>query len=598
MAARIDTAKQSRGKVMRIYTWPIVLFLIISGGSATKMTVDCNGGGDFAEIQSAINTATDGDEILVGDGLYRENLVVNRSITLKGDGNATVEGLEVDLPVINITSENVTLESLIITNATATADESSFGAIQVSSDGCRLLNNTICNSSAHGILLTSSGDHRISGNHIYGIGKSGICAIRSDNNNIVDNKIHNIGEDGIFIDTCIYNTISHNAMYNISECGVDAHNLRKSEIYQNEIYSIGEDGVCLEGSWNNVLLENRIYENENDGITLFNTSNNNYLGLNSVIGCGVYGVLAIDSSDDNVVVSNTLSNNGLSGIGIYGSKSSTILRNDVFDNYNNGISVRENSDNNEIKENRVHGNVRDGLRIEACSNNLLFMNVIYENRNGVDMDDSSDSTLIENEIYDNSLGVILEFSENVVLAENELYNNSFGAVQYNHCNESKISRNDIHDNEDDGIHLADSCFIIISDNAIWNNSEFGIQLLDSSNQNTIMLNVIRNCGKGGIYAYEGDSNKYVGNFLIENKEFNAMDNGKSILWLGNYYSDYQGWDSDGDGFGDEAYVIYGRREASAVDRRPVMSSADPSFRLLLDDRVLSILSVLNSQQTE
>lgn len=598
MAAQIDIAKQSRGKVMRVYIWPIVLFLIISGGSATKLTVNCNGSSDFSEIQSAINAATDGDEILVGDGLYRENLVVNRSVTLRGDGNATVEGSEADSPVINITSRNVTLEGLVITNATATVNGSSFGAIQTFSDGCKLLNNTIYNSSVHGILLSSSSNHRILGNHIYRIDKSGICSLGSDNNEIVENHIHDIGEDGVFMVDCIYNTISNNEIYNISECGVDAHALRKGELHQNEVCLIREDGVYLEGSWNNVLLDNRIYENENNGITLFNSSCNNYVGLNNVVGCGVYGMLAIDSSDDNVIVSNTFSDNGLSGIGIYGSRSSTILRNDVFDNYNNGISVRESSDNNEIKENKVHGNARDGLRIEACSNNLLFMNVIYENRNGIDMDDSSDSTLIENEIYDNSIGVILEFSKNVFLAENELYNNTFGAVQYNHCTESKIARNDIHDNGDDGVHLADSSFIIVSDNAICNNSEFGIQLLDSSNQNTIMLNIIRNSGRGGIYAYEGDSNKYVGNFLIENKDFNAMDNGQGTLWLGNYYSDYQGEDCGDDGFGDEPYVIYGRWGTNAVDRRPVMNSADPSFRLLLNDRVLSILSVLNSQQTE
>jgi hypothetical protein len=56
---------------------------------AASKTV-CASGCPFTSIQAAINAASPGDTITIGKGTYTENVVVNKSVTLKGYGSGTV----------------------------------------------------------------------------------------------------------------------------------------------------------------------------------------------------------------------------------------------------------------------------------------------------------------------------------------------------------------------------------------------------------------------------------------------------------------------------------------------------------------------------
>ncbi len=60
-----------------------------SSASAMKSTV-CPSGCAFTSIQSAINAASPGATITIGNGTYTENVVVNKSVTLRGSGTGTV----------------------------------------------------------------------------------------------------------------------------------------------------------------------------------------------------------------------------------------------------------------------------------------------------------------------------------------------------------------------------------------------------------------------------------------------------------------------------------------------------------------------------
>ena len=131
-------------------------------------------------------------------------------------------------------------------------------------------------------------------------------------------------------------------------------------------------------------------------------------------------------------------------------------------------------------------------------------------------------------------------------------------------------KNKIYGNGANGIQLARSEENTISHSEIWNNSEYGVHILDSSRTNYVLHNVIRNCGSGGIYLYEGQNNMIISNALMENHKLDAWDNNENNMWLGNFYSDYRGSDLDGDGLGDVPYVIHGRRGTISIDPGPLM----------------------------
>ena len=70
----------------------LLLFLLVftsSPASARELTVDGNGSAGFTTIQDAVNASQPGDVIRIGNGTYREQVVVNRSITIRGENTST-----------------------------------------------------------------------------------------------------------------------------------------------------------------------------------------------------------------------------------------------------------------------------------------------------------------------------------------------------------------------------------------------------------------------------------------------------------------------------------------------------------------------------
>ncbi|MHC4537296.1 MAG: pectinesterase family protein, partial [Planctomycetota bacterium] len=60
------------------------------------IVVDINGSGEYTSIHEAIDNADDGDTIYVLAGVYYENIIINKTITLIGNGsiNTIINGSE------------------------------------------------------------------------------------------------------------------------------------------------------------------------------------------------------------------------------------------------------------------------------------------------------------------------------------------------------------------------------------------------------------------------------------------------------------------------------------------------------------------------
>jgi parallel beta-helix repeat protein len=86
--------------------------------------------------------------------------------------SASTEGGSASAPIIMINASAVVLDGFVLSDSSA--EEWDSGAVQVYSDGSKILNNTISGSSSHGISVLNSEDHLISGNHIHGNFKAGI----------------------------------------------------------------------------------------------------------------------------------------------------------------------------------------------------------------------------------------------------------------------------------------------------------------------------------------------------------------------------------------------------------------------------------------
>jgi hypothetical protein len=89
----------------------------VAGTAAAKtIVVDDNGNADYSSIQAAIDAGESGDTVVVRPGTYAEDVTVDESLTLRGRGNAVVQGTGGSTAAVSAATSGVTIERLRVEN--------------------------------------------------------------------------------------------------------------------------------------------------------------------------------------------------------------------------------------------------------------------------------------------------------------------------------------------------------------------------------------------------------------------------------------------------------------------------------------------------
>ena len=255
------------------------------------------------------------------------------------------------------------------------------------------------------------------------------------------------------------------------------------------------------------------------------------------------------------------------------------------DDYDAGILV--NSNNNTITGNTATGN-GVGIWFHSSSNNKISGNTANNNTGvGISLHSfSSGNTITGNTVNGNYDGIGLVYSPGNVISDNAAAYNIRVAIGLYHSDNNAISGNTFTGNGG-GIFLLESCLgntilgNTISNNSALGNSAGGIDLLDSCNDNIISCNTVA----GNYYGIriEDSTNNVICLNSFKSNTINGLSDG-SNHWnattiqtyeqggrnltglLGNIWSDYDGFECDGDGMGDVSYLIAG---GSDKDYHPI-----------------------------
>lgn len=145
-------------------------------------------------IQAAIDDpdTVDGDTLTVQQGTYKENVNIDKRITLNAVGPITINALDVNNPIFNVTLSGAgsTINGFTITGAT-----NSYGIYL--NGFANVTNNTITGNGLDGIYI-NSGNPNITGNNIINNGGNGIY-VYSGNANIHFNRILNNAVYGLYM---------------------------------------------------------------------------------------------------------------------------------------------------------------------------------------------------------------------------------------------------------------------------------------------------------------------------------------------------------------------------------------------------------------
>jgi parallel beta-helix repeat protein len=275
-----------------------VLFLV-SGGTGsihsqqpvvnttgdTILYVGGMGPGNYSTIQDALDAASDGDTVFVFEGIYHENLKIERSIQLIGEHkeNTLVDGRGTG-NVIEVKTDNVSITGFTIQNSGKSSRDAGIDVCKLDSYSkgeilynVSIFGNKICHNISAGIYFRYVHYSTIYNNNISG--KSfGIIIDLSSNNKITGNLVQHGYYYGIYtqgwgngrISDYIYgpmaenNIISGNTVINYREGIMLGGSSLRNVVTGNNIVKNRGNGVITAYCFKNEITKNNIIDNDNN----------------------------------------------------------------------------------------------------------------------------------------------------------------------------------------------------------------------------------------------------------------------------------------------------------------------------------------------
>lgn len=234
-------------------------------------------------IQDAIDAASPGGTVNVPPGVYNEQLVIDKPLTLSGPdpltGEAVIDSAGMaNVPTIHILASDVTVTGLTIKNGP-------LHGIQVGS-----------------VDFTNLTNINIKDNNISGHGNAGIITNHSAAMIIEDNLIEDNGQGT-----------------GVNRGGIVLYPHGTSEVIGNTIKNNVIDGVFARESSSGLLISNNtIKQHSNSGITLAWDQLNTTISSNKIIDCGLG---AFDETGGIVIIQSMaeeISNNTIQSCNRYG----------------------------------------------------------------------------------------------------------------------------------------------------------------------------------------------------------------------------------------------------------------------------------------
>lgn len=392
------------------------------------------------------------------------------------------------------------------------------------------------------------------------------CLIFPQKKIIVDKNtpIKSVGEalsyanngDEIIISKGVYFESNLSIDKSIKLIGVDNPVIEGNK--KDEIFTVNADGVTISG----LTIKNAgiNYRKENAGIR-----------LNNVKNCLI---------ENNIFINNFFS--------IYLSKSSNVVIK------NNKLTARGNSETSSgngihlwyskfitIINNEIEGH-RDGIYFEFSKNCFVKNNYSKKNlRYGLHFMFSDSCSYVENTFENNGAGVAVMYTKNISMIRNHFINN-WGAASF-------------------GVLLKELTDCLIANNIFTKNTN-GLYLEGCSRITIKQNDFIQNGWALKLMANSQDNFFFENNFIANS--FDVLTNSKQNfnLFKGNYWSNYNGYDLDKNGIGDEPYrpvkmfsVLVERQQVSMIlvhslfiDLLDIAESVVPSLTpiKLVDERPL------------
>lgn len=495
----------------------IIIFegILDKGGvKGATIIVDCNGSGDYDSIQNALNAAGVGDMIFVWAGIYDENIIIDKSVTLIGNGTIeTILNGESNVAVVQITANQVKINGFTIqSNQIAKT-----GILLTNVNNCNISDNN-CSNNINGIYINNSKNNIIVNNTF----------MNCDNGIVIDNSESNIIDNNTLISCGIYltghtlsqwnthdiydnNTVNGKPIYYWKNINVGIipsgagqiiiANCQNITIEYQDL-SNGSIGIMLGFSNNNIIRNNTCNLNNKFGIYLFNSKLN--LMANNICNVNQWDALELITSKKNTIINNTcLKNND--GINLFDSNSNTIVDNTCNLNNDDGIWLAE-SNSNVIINNTCNFNNDDGIDIYESNSNIIINNTCNLDIDyGIVFQNTKTNKIINNMLISCGLHIIgyllSQYDSHIIYINNTV--NGRPLYYWKNVTTGSVPAGA-------GQVILVNCSNVIVENQILSNGSTSIELF-FSDYNNVKNNLCNRNNNNGIYLWRSDHNSIINN---------------------------------------------------------------------------------------
>jgi len=339
--AEFPSTREAPMRTKFTYSLTLVLLFTIANVGWTQTVI--NVPADVPTIQQAINAAENGDTILVADGTYRENLLIDKSITIEGEsdrGTRVVASNRTQSTVV-IEADGVELREIQIRNG-------SIGVFAENVDNTVIVDSRIT-ANRDGIVMENSRDLiienvRVSQSDI------GISVIDGRDALIEDCRSFR-NRVGFYCDDTRRLEIVGCLAFDNRDAGIELLLCDKPLVMFSQGFRNGFAGISAEECDNCQIISNSFNNNDGCGIAMADcedsTADDNFTRGNFDTGILCFGT--------NCVLTNNLSRDNFFGIEFEG-EGGVVASNLARDNESSGFEILGNgilAENNTARRNEL-----------------------------------------------------------------------------------------------------------------------------------------------------------------------------------------------------------------------------------------------------